>query len=322
LRTISIVTPCYNEEDNVERCHETIQLLFEGPLAGYRREHVFCDNASSDRTVEILRGIAERDPNVRVILNSRNFGPFRNMWNGMLASTGDAVVPLVAADLQDPPEKIVEFAAFWEQGFKVVNGVRAQREEGLALRSARRVFYRIVNRWSPFRIPENAGEFQLLDRQVVEELRKFDDHYPYIRGMVAYCGFPAAEVSYTWRRRERGLSKNTIASLMDQGLNGIISFTVVPMRLSLAFGVLVMLMSFAVALFNLVMNLMWYRELAEPGIPTLIVAVFFFAGVQLFFLGMLGEYVLAIHSQVRKKPVVIEAGRINFPDELERRRAG
>ena len=313
MPTISIVTPCFNEEDNVEQCHATIKALFDGPLARFEREHIFADNSSKDRTVELLREIAARDPSVRVIVNSRNFGPFRNLWNGMLASTGDAVVPFVAADLQDPPDTIIAFAERWEQGFKVVNGIRAQREEGIVLRSARRIFYTIVNRWSPFHIPENAGEFQLLDRVVVEELRKFDDYYPYLRGMVAYCGFQTSEVRYTWRRRERGVTKNTILNLFDQGLNGIISFTVVPMRIALSFGVLTMVVTFGFAFFYALTNILWYRELAAPGIPTLLVAVFFFAGLQLFFMGLLGEYVLAIHSQVRRKPVVIEQERINFP---------
>lgn len=314
MKTISVVTPCYMEEENVRAAYEAVKRVFDESLPGYRREHVFTDNCSSDRTVAILREIANEDPCVKVIINSRNFGPFRNIWNGLLATTGDAVVPMVPADLQDPPEKIPEFVAKWEEGFKVVNGVRTERKEGAVLSIGRGVFYTIVNRWSAFAVPRNAGEFQLLDRCVVEELKKFDDHYPYIRGMVAYCGFPTAEVPYKWGRRERGLTSNTLASLVDQGLNGIISVTTVPMRLALMAGFALVGVAFFGAFVYLVTNLIWFRQFAAPGIATLLVAVFFFSGVQLLFLGLVGEYVLAIHSQVRTKPVVIEAERINFDE--------
>lgn len=311
-KRISVVTPCFNEEDNVENCHLAVKALFAGPLSAYELEHVFCDNCSSDGTVEILRQLAAADPRVKVIVNARNFGPFRSNFNGLLSATGDAVVVQLAADLQDPPEVIVEFVRHWEAGNKVVFGIRAAREEGWLMRLVRHSYYRLVSRMADMEIPPDVGEFQLIDRVVVEALRRCDDYYPYIRGMIAHCGFSRVGVPFVWKARARGFSKNRLFHLIDQALNGIISFTNVPMRLAMMVGLLLSVVSLGVAIVNLVLNLVFYRQLALPGIPTLIVAVFFFGGVQLFFAGILGEYIAAIHSQVRKRPVVVEQERINF----------
>ncbi|MBK9128238.1 MAG: glycosyltransferase family 2 protein [Phycisphaerales bacterium] len=311
-KLISIVTPVWNEELNVLDCYEAVRQLFETQLAGYDYEHIFCDNASTDRTVEILRELAARDRRVRVILNARNFGPARSVFNGLLATRGDAVVPLLAADQQDPPEVIVEFVRHWEAGHEVVFGIRANREEGWLMRSARRAYYRLVTRFADIHIPPDVGEFQLIDRVVVDALRRCDDYYPYLRGLIASCGFRAVGVSYTWRARRKGLSKNRLYHLVDQGLNGLISFTNIPLRLCLLFGLLLAAASLLFAIVVFVVNLIYFRELSPPGIPTLIVAIFFFSGVQLFFFGVLGEYISAIHAQVRKRPLVVERERINF----------
>ncbi|MGC4113627.1 MAG: glycosyltransferase [Myxococcales bacterium] len=311
-KLISVVTPCFNEEDNVEACYQAVKALFDGPLSAYEFEHVFCDNYSTDRTVEKLRAMAAADPRVKVILNARNFGPFRSNFNGVMAASGDAVVIALAADQQDPPEVIVDFVKQWEAGHKVVYGIRAQRQEGLVMRSTRRAYYRLVSRFADMEIPPDVGEFQLVDRVVVEALRKCDDYYPYIRGMIAHCGFPRVGVPFTWKARARGMSKNRLFHLIDQALNGIISFTNVPMRVAMSVGLLIATLAIGLAVVNLALNLVYYRQFAAPGIPTLIVAVFFFGGVQLFFMGILGEYIAAIHSQVRKRPVVVERERINF----------
>jgi glycosyltransferase involved in cell wall biosynthesis len=311
-KKIGIVTPCFNEEDNVAECHAAVKALFAGPLRDYDYEHLFCDNCSTDSTVEKLRAIAAADPNVRVIVNSRNFGALRNIYNGLMAVGGDAAVPMLPADLQDPPDLLPTFVRHWEEGHKVVYGIRANREEFWLMTALRRTFYNVVNRWSSFDIPPNAGEYQLIDRVVIEELRAFDDHFPYIRGMIAYCGFSAIGVPYTWTRRRRGFSKSSAASLVEQGLNGVISFSVTPMRLALFSGFVIAGLSIFAAFAMLVINLIYYRQLAPPGIPLLTVSLFFFAGVQLFFIGLMGEYMLAIHSQVRRKPLVIEQERINF----------
>ncbi len=310
-KIISIVTPCFNEETNVAPCYLAIKQLFEGPLAKYDYEHIFCDNASSDNTLLLLKGLAAQDSRVKVIVNARNFGALRSNYNGVLATTGDAVLVFLPADLQDPPEVIPEMVKHWEDGHEIVYGIRAERQEGLLLRTARRAFYRLVRRMADIDVPVDAGEFQLIDRKVVNSLRGFEDYYPYIRGMIASCGFRRIGVPYTWKKRQRGYSKARFYHLIDQALNAIISLSNVPMRLCMSFGFLVACLSILWGCLGLGWHLIHGRT-AEAGIPTLIAAVFFFSGLQLFFFGVLGEYISAIHFQVRKRPLVIERERINF----------
>lgn len=312
MKTVSIVTPCYNEELNVRDCYEAIREVFEKQLQGYRREHIFCDNASDDRTVAILREIAAGDPSVKIIVNARNFGPLRNTFNGVMAASGDAVLLFMPADQQDPPELIPQFVKLWESGYEIVYGIRAVREEGRLMRNVRNTYYRLLTRFSEVSVPPGVGDFQLVDRRVVEAMRHVRDTYPFMRMMTFECGGRAVGVPYTWRERKKGFSKNRASALIDQGLNGLVSFTTAPVRFGLFAGFLISAVSIIYAIINLVIGLILYRQLAEPGIITLIVAMFFFGGVQLFFMGMIGEYVLAIYGQVREKPVVFERERVNF----------
>lgn len=309
---ISIITPCFNEADNVLECYETTKKVIETSLPEFTYEHIFCDNASTDGTVTILENLASSDQNVKVILNSRNFGPFNSMFNGLLSSSGDLVVPFLPADLQDPPEVIPQFVAEWKNGFEVVYGVRKTREESLVLRGFRKIYYRLVNRWASIPIPENVGEFSLIIRQVVESLREVKDYYPYVRGLIANAGFKSTSVHYTWKARRRGISKNNAYALIDQALNGIISFTNIPLRLLMFFGISLSVLSVGYSIVTLLTALFRFGTVAQPGVQTLIVAVFFFSGVILFALGLMGEYLAAIHSQVRTRPLVIERKRINF----------
>lgn len=312
MKTISVVTPCYNEEENIEDCYQTIKTLFETKLSQYRREHIFCDNASTDRTVEILRRISSQDPDAKIILNARNVGPLRSNYNGVMAATGDAIVLFMPADLQDPPELIPDMVTHWERGVEIVYGLRATRSESLIMRSARKLYYRLVSSTSTIKVPPDVGDFQLVDRRVVEAMRSVEDCYPYMRIMTFEAGGCAVGIPYNWRARRRGVSKNSILNLLDQGMNGIVTFTTIPVRLALYFGFAVALFSFIYAVFNFILALIFFGRLAEPGILTLIVALFFFGGVQLFFLGLLGEYIIAIYAQVRRKPLVTERERINF----------
>ena len=199
-----------------------------------------------------------------------------------------------------------------QKGYQIVYGIRKKREEWIIMSCMRRMHYWIVNKFAEFHVPINAGEFQLIDKCVVSALKSYDDYYPYIRGMIASCGFKSIGIEYVWRSRTKGKSKNRIYNLIDQGLNGIISFTNVPLRVCMIFGFLLSGLSIFYAFFQFAVNLIYFREFAPPGIATLIVAVFFFAGVQLFFIGFLGEYVGAIHFQVRKRPLVVEKERVNF----------
>jgi hypothetical protein len=213
--------------------------------------------------------------------------------------------------LQDPPELIPEMVQHWENGIEVVAGARANREETLALRLCRRVFYRIVNTISDFDIPEDVGEFQLIDRKVWEVVVSHNDRYPYIRGIIASAGFRRLILPYTWRARKRGISKNNARRLVDQGMNGIFSFTNAPMRLSSFLGFAIATISILYAIITVAVGLV-IPGIAPRGVMTIIVALFVFSGLQLMFIGILGEYITAIHAQVRHGPMVVERERINI----------
>lgn len=314
MKKISIVSPCFNEEENVRACHEAVKALFDGPLAGYRREHIFADNGSADATPEILREIASADCDVKVILNARNFGPFRSMFNALRYATGDAILVFLAVDLQDPPEVIPEFVHYWQNGAEIVAGARINRQESLALRLCRAIFYRIVNGLSDIHIPINVGEFQLVDRKVWRALMQHNDHYPYIRGIIASLGFRRVIVPYTWKARKAGFTKNNLPRLIDQALNGIFSFTNAPLRLCSFVGLLFAGMCVLYALAATIAYFIW-PNMAPRGITTVIVALFFLSGIQLAFIGILGEYVTAIHAQVRRGPMVVEREKINITGE-------
>ncbi|MBI1251539.1 MAG: glycosyltransferase [Alphaproteobacteria bacterium] len=314
MKLISVVTPCFNEEDNVEECYRTVSALFAERLPNYRLEHVFADNCSTDRTPEILRGLAQKDPRVKVILNARNFGPLRSTFNALRYASGDAVVVLLPADMQDPPELITDFVRHWENGYEIVAGARTQREESFLMQIGRGAFYRIVNALSDFEISPNVGEFQLVDKKVLAAVLSFDDRYPYIRGMLASVGFKRIQVDYTWRARKRGVSWFNLPRLIDQAFNGIFAFTRAPLRLCTMAG-------FAIAalclLFTLISIAVYFLNpsAAPRGVTTLIVAIFFLSSVQLIFIGILGEYVTSIHAQVRGGPIVIERERFNIDEE-------
>jgi glycosyltransferase involved in cell wall biosynthesis len=313
MKTISIVTPCYNEEAGIRECYETIRRIADTQLPGYIREHIFCDNCSTDRTVEILRDIAAQDPSVKVIVNSRNFGVLRNNYNGVLAATGDAVVLHVPADLQDPPELIPEFVKHWESGMEIVYGIRAVREEGLVLRSARKAYYQVLSRLSYVNYPANVGDFQLVDRKVLDAMKRIEDAQPFMRMMPFEVGFRSLGIAYTWRARKHGRSRNPFLHMIDQGLNGLVSFSNAPVRIALWTGVAISFLSFLYTIVVFLATLLGFVD-ASRGIPTVILAVFFFGGIQLLFLGVLGEYILAIFNQVRRRPIVFERERINFSD--------
>jgi glycosyltransferase involved in cell wall biosynthesis len=311
-KTISVVTPCYNEELNIAEAYEAVRQVFETHLPDYQREHIFCDNASTDASQRMLRELAARDPHVKVILNARNFGPMKSNYNGVMAATGDAVLVFLPCDLQDPPEMLPDFVKKWEEGYEIVYGIRAVREEGWLMRAVRGVYYQLLTRFSEVRVPPGVGDYQLVDRRIIESMREVRDGYPFLRMMTFEVGGPSYGISYTWLARKRGFSKNRMSALVDQGLNGLISFTTAPLRIGLYLGFMIALLSLLYAVGSVVGQLIGVGRVAPPGVPTLIVALFFFAGVQLFFMGLIAEYIIAIYSQVRSKPVVFERERLNF----------
>ena len=316
MKKITVVSPCYNEEDNVANCYQTVKELFEQELPGYSREHVFVDNASTDRTVSILEEIAASDPAVRVVVNARNFGVFRSSFNGLRYATGDAVLVMLPVDLQDPPELLPQFVQLWEEGYDVVAGARSTRQEPFVIRNCRKLFYLIVNKLSDFEISPDVGEFQLVDRKVLDAVLQHNDKYPYIRGILASVGFKKIIVHYTWKERKFGVSKHKIFTMIDQALNAIFAFTKAPIRFCTIAGVIISFLSILFSVFS-IFAFFIDPDLAPRGTTTIITALFFFGGVQLLFIGILGEYIAAIQNQVRGGPLVVEQRRINIETDRD-----
>jgi polyisoprenyl-phosphate glycosyltransferase len=310
---ITVLTPCYNEADNVQTLYERVRAVFQ-PLHEYRYEHLFIDNASTDETVAILRRIAARDPNVKVIVNTRNFGHVRSPYHALLQCRGDAVIGM-AADLQDPPELIPAFIQKWREGYKVVLGVKAAAEESALMFAIRKIGYQVIDRLSEVKQVRNSTGFGLYDKAFVAVLRRLPDPYPYFRGIVAELGFRYATVPYTQPKRTRGMTKNNLYMLYDLGVQGIVNHSRIPLRVATIIGFLSSILSFVAALVYLVMKLLFWYDL-PIGVAPVIIGLFCVASVQLFFLGILGEYVGSIYTQVRNRPLVVEAERINFDDEV------
>jgi polyisoprenyl-phosphate glycosyltransferase len=311
IPTVTILTPCYNEAENVAALYERVRAVFDA-LDGYQYEHLFIDNASTDRTVEILRELARHDPRVKVIVNTRNFGHVRSPYHALLQCRGDAVIGM-AADLQDPPEMIPRFLEKWREGYKVVLGIKNASEESSAMFALRRLGYSVIDRLSEVKQVRNSTGFGLYDRDFVSVLRRLPDPYPYFRGIVAELGFRYATIPYTQPSRKKGLTKNNLYMLYDLGIQGIVNHSKIPLRLATIVGFLSSVVSLIAALVYFVMKMLFWYDL-PIGIAPLIIGLFCVASVQLFFLGVLGEYVGSIYTQVRNRPLVVEAERINFTD--------
>jgi len=309
MKKISIVTPCFNEEENVEKVYEKVKEVFAG-LSEYQYEHIFIDNASKDRTVPILKEIAKRDKNVKIIVNTRNFGHIRSPFYGILQGTGDAVILLVA-DLQDPPSMIVDFIKRWQEGYKVVLGVKKNSEESSAMFAVRKLYYNLIHKISEIELTKNYTGFGLYDKQVIDILRSIDDPYPYFRGLISDIGFESAKIEYTQPSRKRGITKNNFYTLYDMAMLGITNHSKIPLRLATMLGFLLSFLSLVTAFLFFVAKLVFWERFTL-GIAPLVIGLFFFSSVQLFFLGILGEYIGSIHTQVLKRPLVIEKERVNF----------
>jgi glycosyltransferase involved in cell wall biosynthesis len=303
------MTHCYNEESNIEEVYARVRSAFQA-LPDQQYEHVFIDNASTDGTQQKLRALAARDKHVKVILNSRNFGVTRSGFYGILQCRGDAVIPM-AADLQDPPELIPEFIQKWEEGCKAVLAVKRSAGESRLMYSIRRFYYKLVNRLSEIPLIENYYGFGLYDRCIIEALRKMDDPYPYFRGLVMEAGFEHALVYFDQPVRKRGKSTYNFYRLYDLAMLGITSHSKVPLRLATMLGFAMSAMSFLVGMGYLLYKLLFWKEFTL-GIAPILVAVFFLGSVQLFFTGILGEYIGFLYTHVQKRPLVIEKERINF----------
>ena len=309
---ISILTACYNEEENVEALIKAVAEVFS-KLSKYTYEHIFIDNASSDKTVSILRQIASENKNVKVIVNARNFGHIRSPYHGLMQCHGDAVVSLVA-DFQDPPELIKDFLEKWEEGYKIVVAVKKNSKENPIMSFIRRFFYSLLSQAS-----KSSGEtpiknftgFGLYDQQFISVLRTLDEPYPYFRGLITELGFNRYEILFSQPQRNAGKSKNNFFTLYDLAMLGFTNHSKLPLRLSAFIGFFAAILSLIVALGYFVYKLL-YWDTFQAGTTPMVIGIFFVSSVQLFFIGIIGEYIGAIHTQVRKRPLVIEKERINF----------
>lgn len=311
MKKISVVTPCYNEEENVEECARVIKEVF-AQYTQYTYEHIFIDNASTDKTVETLKSMAKSDAHIKIIVNSRNFGHICSPYHGLLQATGDAVI-LFVADLQDPASLIHSFIQKWEEGYKSVVGVKKTSEENHLMFKIRKLYYKVVNTLSRINLIDNFTGFGLFDKEVIEILRKIDDPYPYFRGLIPEIGLKIAQIEYDQPIRKRGITKNNFFTLYDIGMLGIVSHSLVPLRLATMLGFGISLISIIIAFVYFIVKLFFWNTFTL-GMAPIVIGLFFFSSVQLFFIGIIGEYIGSIHTYSKKRPLVIEEERINFDD--------
>jgi glycosyltransferase involved in cell wall biosynthesis len=312
MKTISVVTPCYNEEGNVQQVYERVRAVMQR-LGRYRYEHIFIDNASQDDTFAILRRVAAADPNVKVIRNTRNFGHLRSPFHALLQARGDAVIVLMS-DLQDPPELLTDLIAEWEKGTPIVIAVKTSSQESGLMYRLRTWYYRIVNRLSDIETYEHFTGFGLYDRSVMDMIKRFGDPYPYFRGMIAEIGLPHVEIQYEQQRRKHGKTKNNYYTLYDLAMLGITTLSKIPLRAVTFSGFAGSLFSLLAGIGYLLYKLLFWRQFSV-GIAPLVIGFFFFGSIQLLFMGILGEYIGNIQGYVQGRPLVFERERINFEHE-------
>ena len=312
MKKISLVSSCYNEEENIDVLYERTMKSIESFEKKYEFEYILLDNGSTDNTAEKLRELAQKDSKVKVILNARNFGHIRSPYYGMLQATGDAIIYL-ASDLQDPPELIPEFIEKWEQGYKIVLGQKTESKESLIFFLVRSAYYELIARIADddTNLVKNCTGFGLYDKRVIDIVRSLDDPYPYLRGLICDIGFEKAFVEFKQPLRKRGITKNNFYTMYDNAMVGIVKHSKVPLRLMAFLGFGFSFLSLAVAFLYFILKLVFWNDFAL-GMAPIIISIFFLASVQLFCMGVLGEYIGAIYTRVNKKPVVVEKERINF----------
>jgi glycosyltransferase involved in cell wall biosynthesis len=309
MKLISVVTPCYNEEENVRELYAQVKAAFAS-MGRYRYEHIFIDNASTDGTVAILKELAAADHDVKIIVNQRNFGQVRSPHHAFLTARGDAVISL-AADLQDPPELIPQFLEHWEKGFKVVLGVKRSTKDAPVMALLRATYYRLISQISDVELIPHVTGFGVYDQQFVSLVRSLDDPYPYTRGLVSEFGFAYVTIPYDQPNRMHGVTKNNWYSLYDFAMTGVTSHSKLPLRLATLIGFATAGMSLLVAIGYFVYKLMYWNSF-PVGVAPIVIGLFFAMSIQLVFLGLIGEYIAVIHTRLLRRPLVVEKERVNF----------
>ena len=313
MKTISIVVPCYNEEENVEAMRNALVEMFGRDLPEYRYEILFIDNDSADRTREILRKLCKADKNVKAIFNAKNFGQFNSPYYAMLQTTGDCTV-LMAADFQDPVEMVPRYVKEWENGYKIVIVIKKSSQENKIMYWLRSCYYKTIKKLSDVEQIEHFTGFGLYDRKFIQVLRELDDPTPFLRGIVAELGFKRKEIPYEQPKRRAGKTSNNFYKLYDAAMLSFTSYTKVGLRLATICGSICSAVSMVVALIYLVMKLLYWDRF-PAGMAPLLIGMCFLGSVQIFFIGLVGEYVLTINSRMMKRPLVVEEERLNFDTE-------
>ena len=312
MKKISLVSSCYNEEENLDTLYERVTKAIEPFCDKYEFEYILLDNGSTDKTEQKLRELAQKDKRIKVILNTRNFGHIRPPYYGMIQSSGEAIIYL-ASDLQDPPELIKDFIEKWEQGYKIVLGKKTKSEETLLMFLIRSAYYEFLSRIADddSGLVKNCTGFGLYDKKVIDIIKNMQDPYPYIRGLICDIGYEKAFVEFTQPARKRGITKNNFYTLYDNAMLGIVKHSKVPLRIMTFLGFGFSFLSLLTAFLYFILKLIFWEQFTL-GMAPIIISLFFFASVQLFCLGVLGEYIGAIYTRVNTKPVVVEKERINF----------
>ena len=310
MKTVSILVPTYNEEDNVIPLYEAIIDEFQRNLQNYKYEIVFIDNCSKDKTRTLIEKLCKEDKNVKAIFNARNFGQSRSPYYGLMQTTGDCTI-LLCADFQDPIEMISKFVVEWENGSKIVIGLKTKSRENKVMYSIRTLYYHLVKKFSEVDQIEHFTGFGLYDKDFINVLRKLDDPTPFLRGIVAELGWKRKEIEYTQQLRRHGKSKNNFFSLYDLAMLSITSYTKIGLRTAVFIGFLTGFFSMAIGVIYLILKLLYWDRF--PAVSArILIGMMFLGAVQLFFIGMIGEYILTINTRLMKRPLVVEERRVNF----------
>ena len=310
MKKISVLIPCYNEEENVVPISEAVIKTLTKDLPEYDYELVFIDNDSQDRTRSLIRQLCNENPKIKAIFNARNFGQFNSPYYGMLQITGDCVIEMVA-DFQDPVELIPQYVHEWEKGYKIVIGIKTSSKENRLMYWLRGCYYKMMKKLSDVEQIEQFTGSGLYDRDFIEVLRNLDDPTPFLRGIVAELGFKIKQIPYEQPKRRAGETKNHFYQLYDAAMLSITSYTKAGLRLATIFGSICSLISMVVAVVYLVMKLMYWDRF-PAGMAPVLIGMCFLGSVQIFFIGLMGEYILSINARVMKRPLVIEEERLNF----------
>ena len=312
-KVISVIIPCYNEEENVVAICQAVKDEIETNLANYEYEIVFIDNSSTDNTKLLLRGMCATDKRVKAIFNAKNFGQFNSPFYGLTQTAGDCTV-LLCADFQDPPEMISTFIKEWENGHKIVCGIKSKSKENKIMYLLRSIYYKMIRKMSEVEQIEHFTGFGLYDKTFIDVLRNLNDPTPFLRGIVAELGFKRKDVTYTQEARRAGKTSNNFYKLYDAAMLSFTSYTKIGLRLATFLGFFTSGISILIAIVYLVMKLLFWDTFVAGTAPILI-GIFVIGGIQMFFIGLIGEYILNMNNRIMNRPLVIEEERLNFTNE-------